>query len=85
MRVYFDDGQIRIRSMLPEDAKVLYDTYLSYGWHPRIEVYENYYREQEDGKRLVFIAVYLGRVSGHWCLIQMKAPGAVKAFPRYRT
>ncbi len=38
MKVYFDDGVIKIRSMLPEDVKVLYDTYLSYGWHPSIEV-----------------------------------------------
>ena len=36
MKVYFDDGVTKIRSMLPEDAKVLYDTYLSYGWHPGV-------------------------------------------------
>ena len=34
MHIYSDDGTIRIRSMIPEDAKTLYDTYLSYGWHP---------------------------------------------------
>ena len=56
MEVYFNDGLIRIRSMIPEDVKILYDTYLSYGWHLNIETYENYYKEQEAGKRLVFIA-----------------------------
>ena len=83
MRVYFDDGQIRIRSMLPEDAKVLYDTYLSYDWHPSIEVYEKYYREQEEGKRLVFIAEYLGRVSGQCTLVldAEEGPWGGQGFP----
>ncbi len=45
MRVkkYFDDGTLKIRSMISEDAKILYDTYLSYGWHPDIKTYEGYY------------------------------------------
>ena len=33
MTIYFDDGVTVIRSMLPGDAKILYDTYASYGWH----------------------------------------------------
>ena len=52
MKTYYDDGTTRIRSMLPEDAKILYDTYLSYGWHPQLENYENYYKEQESGERI---------------------------------
>ncbi len=55
--------------MTPEDAKTLYDTYLSYGWHPSMETYEKYYKEQEEGKRLVFIAEYDSRVSGQCTLI----------------
>ena len=31
MKTYYDDGTTRIRSMLPEDAKILCDIYLSYG------------------------------------------------------
>ena len=42
--------------MVPEDARILFDTYSSYGWHPQIETYENYYRDQEEGRRLVFIS-----------------------------
>ena len=64
MVTYYDDGTIRIRSMIPEDAKILYDTYFSYGWHPSVDTYEKYYKEQEDGKRFVFIAEYDG--SGVW-------------------
>ena len=50
--------------MMLEDAKIYYDTYLSYAWHPQIETYENYYRDQEEGKRLVFVPEYEGKVAG---------------------
>ena len=69
MKTYYSDEKLLIRSMISEDSKVLFDTYLSYGWHPNIETYENYYKEQEEGKRLVFIAEYEGRVSGQCTLI----------------
>ena len=69
MQTYYDDGTLKIRSMVPEDAKILYDTYLSYGWHPQIKVYEDYYKEQEEGERLVFIAEYDGAVKGQCTLV----------------
>ena len=75
MKIYWNDGTIKIRSMVPEDAKTLYDTYLSYGWHPDIKVYENYYREQEKGARLVFIAEYQGTVKGQCTLVLQPAEG----------
>ena len=43
--VYYKDEKLSIRSMVPEDAKILYDTYLSYGWHPQIKIYEDYYQK----------------------------------------
>ena len=46
MKVFFDDGLIRIRSMVREDARIIYDTYLSYGWHPELKTYEDYFYEQ---------------------------------------
>ena len=45
--VYYKDEKLSIRSMVLEDANVYYDTYMSYGWHPQMETYENYYKEQE--------------------------------------
>ncbi len=68
MKIYSDNGTLKIRSMVPEDAKILYDTYSSYGWHPDIKTYENYYWDQEEGRRLVFIAEYEGRVTGQCTL-----------------
>ena len=75
MTSYYSDNRILIRSMIPQDAKILYDTYLSYGWHPSLETYERYYEEQEAGKRLVFIAEYDGRVSGQCTLILKPTDG----------
>ena len=69
MKEYFNDGTIRVRSMAPEDARILYETYLSYGWHPEMKTYEDYYSEQESGQRPVFIAEYEGRVAGICTLV----------------
>lgn len=69
MKVYYEDEKVRIRSMVPEDARIFYDTYLSYGWHPELSTYEEYYRDQEEGRRLVFIAEYEGSVAGICTLV----------------
>ena len=53
MKTYYDDGVLKIRSMIPGDAKILYDTYLSYGWHPEIKTYEDYYKEQEEASCMI--------------------------------
>lgn len=47
---YYYDDKITIRNMQIKDAKVIYDTYMSYGWHPSMETYTNYYQEQEEEK-----------------------------------
>lgn len=72
---YYSDDKIRIRNMQIEDAKVIYDTYMSYGWHPSMETYTNYYQEQEEGKRLVFIAEYEGNIAGICTLVMNPAEG----------
>ena len=69
MTVYYQDGEITIRSMEQSDAEIFYTTYLSYGWHPQLETYENYYREQTQDQRLVFIAEYQGAVAGICTLV----------------
>lgn len=68
-KTYFSDDILLIRSMQATDARIIYDTYLSYGWHPSLETYENYYKEQEENKRRVFIAEYAGEVSGLCTLV----------------
>ena len=67
--IYHNEGQIIIRDMNAGDAQILYDTYASYGWHPDIETYNSYYRQQKNGERLVFIPEYEGKVSGQCTLM----------------
>ena len=69
MTEYYRDEEITIRSMEQSDAEIFYTTYLSYGWHPQLETYENYYREQTQDQRLVFIAEYQGAVAGICTLV----------------
>lgn len=69
MTTYYSDSSIVIRSMKKEDAKIFYDTYVTYGWHPSMETYENYYKEQDAGTRKVFIAEYNGEVAGICTLV----------------
>ncbi|MBP5160193.1 MAG: GNAT family N-acetyltransferase, partial [Lachnospiraceae bacterium] len=83
MKIFYDDGTVRIRSMKPEDAKTLYDTYLSYGWHPELKTYEQYYSDQQEGTRLVFIAELFGEVKGQ-CTLDLSpkdGPWAGKGIP----
>ena len=49
--IYYQDKNLLIRSMEIGDGKIFHETYLSYGWDSSIEVYENYYIEQEENKR----------------------------------
>lgn len=75
MHIYSRDQKTTIRSMKKEDAQIIHDTYLSYGWHPQMGTYENYYREQEAGERIVFIAEYEGRVAGICTLVLEPSEG----------
>ena len=83
MKTYYDDGTLKIRSMNESDSKVLFDTYASYGWHPQLETYENYLKEQEAGERLVFIPEYRGQVAGICTLVihPTEGPFAAKGWP----
>ena len=67
--VYYHKGNLEIRAMEESDAEIFYNTYLSYGWHPSLETYVNYYREQQENKRKVFIAIYEGQVAGICTLV----------------
>ena len=83
MELYEKDGRITIRSMKQEDARIVYDTYASYGWHPQMETYETYYKEQNAGTRKVFIAEYEGKISGICTLVlnSMEGPWAGQGYP----
>lgn len=67
--VYYDDGIITIRSMKKQDAQIIFEEFEKQNWHPSIDIYMNYYREQELNKRYVFIAEYEGKVAGYTTLL----------------
>ena len=73
--VYYQDDKLTIRSMVPEDAKIYFDTYTSYNWHPQMETYENYYKEQQNVERLVFVPEYEGKVVGICTLVLHPSEG----------
>ncbi|MBR5979193.1 MAG: GNAT family N-acetyltransferase [Oscillospiraceae bacterium] len=75
MNIYYENVRIKIRSMTKEDARIIFDTYMSYGWHPSMETYENYLKEQEAGERIVFIPEYEGRVAGICTLVLRPSEG----------
>lgn len=67
--IYFESDRLTIRDMKKEDANVFYSTYLSYGWHPSLDTYINCFKEQEENKRKLFVAVYEGNVAGICTLV----------------
>ncbi len=69
MKIYLDSGALKIREMVPEDAQVIYATQASYGWHPDMNTYTGYLKEQKEGARKVFIAETDGEVSGYCTLV----------------
>ncbi len=44
---YIIYGDLKIRDMEKEDAKIIYNTYLSYNWHPVLEPEEGPYGGQK--------------------------------------
>ena len=78
--IYFESDSLLIRSMEKSDARVIYDTYLSYNWHPVLETYETYYRENLSGRRITFCAEVDGKLAGHVSLILAPDPGEMGPF-----
>ena len=78
--IYYKDEKLTIRPMVESDAQVIYDTYLSYGWHPSLETYQNYFAEQGKG-RTIFVAEYEGEVAGHVSLLRSAECGPFAGMP----
>lgn len=71
--IYYTDKNLVIRQMIEADARVIYDTYLSYGWHPNPETYRRYFTEQGT-RRTTFVAEYCGEAAGHVSLLHSPEP-----------
>ena len=78
--IYYRDEKITIRQMTEADAGTIYNTYLSYGWHPSLETYQNYFAEQ-GSLRTTFVAEYEGETAGHVSLIYAAQEGPFPGMP----
>lgn len=78
--IYRKIGDLIIRSMLEEDARIIYETYLSYNWHPDYGTYRNYYTENGTGRRITFCAEIDGKLAGHVSLILKPDPDELGPF-----
>jgi ribosomal protein S18 acetylase RimI-like enzyme len=66
--LYYNDGDIMIRTMEKYDAAIIHAENLSHDWHSDIQVYEGYYTKQENSTLFVFVAEYQGVFAGYTTL-----------------
>lgn len=62
--IYYQNGDLIIRSMEPADAQAFFDEYTAQGWHPDVAYYHMRMREQAEGKCAALTAVYQGQPAG---------------------
>ncbi|MFQ7311469.1 MAG: GNAT family N-acetyltransferase [Sellimonas sp.] len=60
---------LKIRKMYESDAEQFCRSFLEQGWPPKMEIFRNYYAEQEKGERDVFVAEYEKRPVGYITLL----------------
>ena len=65
---YIIYGDLKIRDMEKEDAKIIYNTYLSYNWHPVLNTYLGAWLHSGYGaaQRIYIKRGYIPDGSGVW-------------------
>lgn len=63
--IYFEDKEIQIRDMVPEDAQTITDEEVAQGWDQSVEKYETRLKDQAEGRALSLVAEYKGCVAGY--------------------
>ncbi len=63
--IYFEDQNIRIRNLEPEDALVITAEEIAQGWNASVEKYENRLKDQQEGKCISLVAEYKGCIAGY--------------------
>lgn len=69
MKIYYEQGKLKIRSMLESDAQAIIEVFQSYGWNNKIETYSGYFKDQEVGTRSVYVAEYDSEIAGYGTLL----------------
>ncbi len=63
--IYYQDEEITIRDMRPEDGPVFAEGERAQGWHSDVEKYNNRLRDCRDGKCVCLVAEYRNRPAGY--------------------
>lgn len=67
--IYYNNGNLIVRSMIKSDIGKLVNGFLEQGWNKSYELFNYYYNLQENNERLVIIAELSGDVSGYVTLL----------------
>ena len=81
--IYYQDGELLIRSMEEADARAFYDGFTAQGWHPDLSVYHRRMQDEAEGKCVTLAAVYRGDPAGFVYLYKdvKEGPFKGKGFP----
>ena len=63
--VYYNDGTILIRDLMPSDARIITDGEIEQGWDADISKYEMRLQHQAEGKSTALVTEYQGNVAGY--------------------
>lgn len=62
---YYESEGVIIRSMEREDMMALFEGFAKQGWNKPIRQFEEYYQQQESGKKKVIAAEIYGETAGY--------------------
>lgn len=63
--IYYNENDILIRNLRPEDAQIITDEEIAQGWDASVEKYEMRLAHQAEGKAIGLVAEYQGKVAGY--------------------
>lgn len=78
MKIYYQMNNLKIRNMLEKDAEKFIEIFKSYGWNNNIKVYKDYFADQEEGKRKVYVAEFDNKIAGYCTLLYNSQNGPWK-------
>lgn len=73
--IYLVKKDLIVRKMMEEDVDALYEGFKAQGWNKPRDLFLNYYRQQEAGKRFIVVAAYEEGAVGYLTLLPMATIG----------
>lgn len=81
--IYYQNESLLIRGIEESDFSLIEEAFQKQGWNKPASQYAGYYREQQEGARLVFVAFVSGAFAGYVTLLPNThtGPFAGKSIP----